>query len=79
MSVPDDAAVQQEKAEPVVGEVAESEADSFDPLAEQVDRLGGSVVDPAGGEVGQPLIFPGGDGAPEAVQLGDVGVRAGPV
>ena len=40
--MPGEAAVQ-EKAEPVVGEVAESEADAFDPLDEEVDCLGGAV------------------------------------
>ena len=41
VSLPGDAAVQ-EQAEPVVGEVAESEADPFDAFDQQVDRLGGA-------------------------------------
>ena len=59
--------------EPVVREVAEAEADSFDAFDEEIDRLGGSVAHPGGGEVRQQLVFPGGDGAPEAFELGTPG------
>ncbi len=78
MSLPGDAAVQ-EQAEPVVGEVAESEADPFDAFDQQVDRLGGAVAGAGGGEVGQQLVLSGGDGPPEPVQFGHFGNRAGPV
>ncbi len=69
----------QQESQSVVGEVAEAEADALDPLDQQVDGLGGAVAGSAGGEVGQQLVFPGGDGAGQAEQLGDVGVGAGPV
>ena len=48
-------------------------------LDEQVDRLGGAVAGPAGGEVGEDLVLPGGDGASEAVELGHGAVGAGQV
>lgn len=63
----------------VVGEVVEPEADSFDAFYEPVDGLGGAVGDPAGGEVGEQLVGPGGDGAAQPLQLGDPGIGAGPV
>ena len=75
MSVPVDAAVQQEP-EPVVGEVAETVADALDFLDEQVHRFGAPVADAAGVEVGEQLTSPGVDGAGEAVQLGDIRVGA---
>lgn len=78
MSVPDDAAVKQEP-EPVVGEVAEAAADSLDPLDQQVDRLGGPVGGASGGEVGEQLRFPCGDGAAEPLELGYAVSGAGPV
>ena len=78
MTVPGDAAVQ-EQAEPVVGEVAEPEADCLDPLDQQVDRLGGSVGGASGGEVGEQLRFPCGDGAAEPLELGYAVSGAGPV
>ena len=78
MSVPDHTAGQHEP-ERVVRKVAEFKADACDAFDEQVDRRGGSVTHGAGGEVGRHLVFPGGNGAPEAGQLRDVGVGAGPV
>jgi hypothetical protein len=78
MSVPADAAVQQE-AEPVVGEIAEPKADPLDPLDEQVHRIGRTVADSASGEVRQQLGFPGRDGAPEPFEFRHAGGGAGMV
>ena len=56
-------------------------ADAQDFLDQQVDDLGGFVADPAGGEVGQKFIAPGGDGAGQSGQLSYPGVDAvdGPI
>ncbi len=69
----------QQQPEPVVGEVAEAKADSLDALDEQVDGFGGAVAGSVGGEVGEQLVLPGGDGAGQAVQLGHRAVGAGGV
>jgi hypothetical protein len=45
-------------------------------LDQQVDGFGGSVANPAGGEVGQEFLVPGGDGARQPGQFGCPGVDA---
>jgi hypothetical protein len=67
--VPADAAVQQQ-AEPVIGEVSEPEPGAFNALDEQVHRFGRAVGSPASAEVGEQLVLPGGDGAPEPFEFG---------
>ena len=71
--MPVDAGVQQE-VQSVVVEVAESVADAFDLLDQQVDALGGSVGETAGGVEREDLGFPGEDGLGEPDELGDLGV-----
>jgi hypothetical protein len=66
----------QEKAEPVVVDVAEAVPDPFDLLDQQVDRLCGPVGRAVGVEVGQQLRVPGVDGAGQAGKFGDACVGA---
>lgn len=68
-----------QEAEPVVGEVSETEADPLGPLDQQVDRLGGAVGGGGGGEVGEQLGLPGLDGAGESFDLGAAGGGGGGV
>src|SRR5271157_6055448 len=78
--LPGDSAVQQQ-AQPVVTEIAEAVPDAQDFLDQQVDRFGGAVADSAGAEVGQELIAPGGEGAGQPAEFGNLRVdtRHGPV
>jgi hypothetical protein len=69
----------QEQAEPLVGDVPESEADPLDPLDEQIHGFGWSVAPPAGGEVGEQLVLPRRDRAAEPFQLRHTGGGAGQV
>jgi hypothetical protein len=53
--------------------------DSFDFFDKEVDCVGGSVGDPAGGEVGQQFAAPGVDGGGQPDEFGDGGVGQPPV
>ncbi len=75
MSVPGDAAVQ-EQAQPVVVEVAEAVSDALDLLDHEVDGFGGSVADAGVVEGGEKLVPPGVEDAGQASELGDMGVGA---
>jgi hypothetical protein len=57
-------------AQPIVVEFAESVADAQDLVDQEVDRFGGAVADPAGGEVGQDLRASGRDGAGQPRKAG---------
>jgi hypothetical protein len=50
----------------VVVEVAESGGDAAVEFDDAVDGFGSAVVGPAGGEVGQELVFPGAQGAAQS-------------
>ena len=64
-----------QEPEPVVVEVTESAANSFDLFDHQVGAFGGGVGEP-GGVVGEDLVVPGPDGFGEAGELVDVGLVA---
>ncbi len=55
----------------MVAEVAESVGEAACFLDHSVDRLGAAVAHPTGVEVGQDLLLPGSQGAPEPGYLGD--------
>ena len=67
----------EQQAEPIVGEVSKSMADTENFLDQQVDRLGGAIAGPPGGEVGQEFLAPCGDGARQPGDLSYPGVDAG--
>ena len=62
----------------LVGGVAEAVGEAGLELGEAVEALGGGVGD-AGQDGGDDLVFPAGDRAREAEQLGDVLVLRAPV